>query len=269
MSSLLRRNTAEKLKLLRVGPASKTQVCSMVTEGGDRDIRKEFSDILTEVGKLKNYQLNLHINKDVKPVAKTVRRLPFGLRDKVAQKLDELLDMDIIEEVPNTPTTWVSPLVTTKPDGDIRVCVDMRRANEEIVCKRHPIPTTEEILFNLNGSTVFGKIHLKWGFHQIELKENSQEITTFTTHQGLYCYKHLMFGISSAPEKYQMIMSDVIQGCNGVANITDDLIVHGADLEEHDRNLYTVLQSLRESGLSLNGEKCQFTFHKLPYLSRA
>ena len=76
---LLGRSTAEKLKVLRVGPAGKTQVCSMVTEGGDKDIRKEFSDILTGVGKLKNYQLKLHINKDVKPVAQTVRRLPFGL----------------------------------------------------------------------------------------------------------------------------------------------------------------------------------------------
>ena len=85
-------------------------------------------------------------------------RLPFGLRDKVAQKLDELLDMDIIEKVPNTPTTWVSPLVVApKPNGDIRECVDVRRANEAIVRERHPIPTIGEILYDLNGSTVFSK----------------------------------------------------------------------------------------------------------------
>ena len=71
--SLLRKSTAKKLKLLQVGPASKTQVCSMVMEGGDRDIRKQLSYILTVVGKLNNYQLKLHINKDVKPVAQTVQ----------------------------------------------------------------------------------------------------------------------------------------------------------------------------------------------------
>jgi len=198
-------------------------------------------------------------------VAQPVRRLPFGLRDKVDQKLDELLDKDIIDEVPNTPTTWVSPLVVApKPDEDIRVCIDMRRANEAIVRERHPIPTIEEILYDLNRATVFSKLDLKWGFHQVELEEESREITTFVTHRGLYRYKRLMFGISSAPEKHQKIISDVIQGCTrGVANIADDLIVHGADLEEHDRNLHAVLQRLRESGLALNGEKCQFRLHKL------
>ena len=153
--------------------------------------------------------------------------------------------MDITEEVINTPTTWVSPLIVApKPDGDIRVCVDMRRANEAIVRERHPIPTIEEILYDLNGSTVLSKIDLKWGFHLIEPEESSREITTFTTHRGLYRYKRLMFGISSAPEKYQKVISDVIQGCNGVGNIADDLIVYGADLEEHDRNLYIVLERL-------------------------
>ena len=73
-------------------------------------------------------------------------------------------------------------------------------------------------------------------------------------------YKTLMFGISSAAEKYQKVISDVIRSCSGVVNIADDLIVHGSDLAEHDWNLHAVLQRLRESGLSLNGEKCRLTF---------
>ena len=148
---LLGRNTAEKLNVLRVGPVSGVHVSSVMTEGSDTDIREGYADILTGVGKLKDYQLKLHLNKDVKPVAQPVRRLPFGLREKVDKKLDELLSKDIIEEVPrNTPTEWVSPLVVVpKPDGDIRVCVDMRKANEAIIRERHPIPTIEEVLYDL------------------------------------------------------------------------------------------------------------------------
>ena len=181
---LLGRNTAEKLKVLRVGPVSGVHVSSVMTEGSDTDIRKGYADILTGVGKLKDYQFKLHLNKDVKPVAQPVRRLPFGLREKVDKKLDELLSKDIIEEVPpNTPTEWVSPLVVvSKPDEDIRVCVDMRRANEAIIRERHPIPTIEEVLYDLNGATVFSKLDLKWGFHQIELEEQSRDVTTFVTH---------------------------------------------------------------------------------------
>ena len=106
------------------------------------------------------------------PVAQPVRRLPFGLRNKVEQKLDELLDKDIIKEVAHKPTEWVSPLVVVpKADGDIRICVDIRRANSAIERERHPIPTIEEVLYDLNGLTVFSKLHLKWGFYQVELDE--------------------------------------------------------------------------------------------------
>ena len=263
---LLGKSTAEKLKVLHVGPFYGAQVCSIATEGSDTDIRKEYADTFVGVEKLKNYQLKLHINKDVKPVAQGVRRLPFGLRGKVDEKLDDLLAKDIIEEVPNSPTEWVSPLVVVpKPDGDVRVCIDMRKANEAIARGRHPIPTIEEILYDLNGATIFSKLDLKWGFHQIELEEQSRDITTFVTHRGLYRYKRLMFGITSAPEKYQKIISDVIRGFNGVANIADDLIVYGCDLQEHDRNLHAVLQRLSDSGMTLNGDKCQSRLPKFTF----
>ena len=77
-------------------------------------------------------------------------------------------------------------MVVPKGDGDIRVCVDMRRANEAIIRERLPIPTVEELLNDLNGSTVFSKIDLKWGFHQILLSDDSRHISTFVTHRGLY-----------------------------------------------------------------------------------
>ena len=85
---------------------------------------------------------NRNVDETVQPVAQPMRRLPFGLRDKVDEKLDELLEKGIIEDVPSSPTTWLSPLVVVgKPDGDIRICVDMRRANEAVVREIHPIPT--------------------------------------------------------------------------------------------------------------------------------
>ena len=112
------------------------------------------------------------------------------------------MEKDIIEEVSSRPTEWGSPLVVVpKSDGDIR-----------IVRERHPIPTIEEVLYDLNGSTIFSKLDLKWGFHQIKLEAESREITTFITHRGLYRYKRLMFGIASAREKYQKIVKDSLSG---------------------------------------------------------
>ena len=126
------------------------------------------------------------------------------------------------------PTPWVSLIcVVPKCDGDIRLCVDMRQANEAVVRERHLIPTVDEVLQNMNESDVFSKLDLKWGYHQIELENKSRDITTFATHMGLFRYKRLMFGITSAPELYQHIIQQILQGCDGAYNISDDVIVHG------------------------------------------
>ena len=160
--TLLGPETAEILDLLHVGPL---QANSVVSEHSEGDIRGKYQDLFTGIGLLKDYELKLHVDESVRPVAQSVRRIPFGLREKVDKKLDELLETDIIEGVPEGPSGWISPLVVVpKGDRDVRVCVDMRRANEAIVREGHPIPTEEELLHNLNGSTVFSTVDLKWGF---------------------------------------------------------------------------------------------------------
>ena len=84
--------------------------------------------------------------------------------------------------------------------GDSRLCVDMRQANRAIVRERHPITTVDDVLVEMNNSTVFSKIDLNMGFHQIVLSKESRQITTFITHKGLYCYKRLGFRINAALE---------------------------------------------------------------------
>ena len=90
-----------------------TGVYSITSKGTDADVREQFPEVFSGIGKLADFhdQLKLHVNRDVKPVAQPIRRLPFGLRDKVDEKLDELFEKDIIEEVSSRSTLWVSPLV--------------------------------------------------------------------------------------------------------------------------------------------------------------
>ncbi len=86
------------------------------------------------IGKLKGYQLKLHVDPSVTPVVQKKHRVPFFLKDKVTVKVNELLQKDVIEKV-EWPTALVSLVVVAAPkaSGDIRLCVDMRRANEAIV----------------------------------------------------------------------------------------------------------------------------------------
>lgn len=89
------------------------------------------------VGKLKDFELKLHVNPDVPPVAQMLRRVPFALREKMKAKIYELLESNIIERVEGL-TTWGSAVVIApKPSGEIRHCVDMRRANEATAANTH------------------------------------------------------------------------------------------------------------------------------------
>ena len=82
-----------------------------------------------------------------------------------------------------------------------------------------------------------GFVSREWLAAKGLLDERTRKITTFVTHRGLYRYKRLMFGVTSAPEKYQKIVADVLHGCEGVANLADDLIEHGCGIKEHDRSM--------------------------------
>ena len=195
-----------------------------------------------------------------------MRRIPFSRRAKVNEKLEELLKLDVIEKVEG-PTSWVNPLVVVeKPNGDIRICLDMRQANQAIVREKHPVPTVEETLQEVSYAKVFSKLDLNMAFHQIELHPDSRDITTFAAPNGLYRYKRLLFGINMATEKFQQIVWQVIKDCPGAYNLHDDLRVVGANEKEHEENLERVMTKLQDNGITLNYDKCEIGVPSMTYM---
>ena len=211
-ATLLGRDASGLLGVLRVGipvnncdvkPDSSSANAPQVNRKAS--LRARFPQVFQGLGKLRGYQLKLHIDETVRPVAQPVRRTPFSRREKVTEKLDELMKLDVIEKVEG-PTSWVNPLVVVeKPNGDIRICLDMRQANLAIVREKHPVPTVEETLQEVSNAKVFSKLDLNMAFHQIELHPDSRDITTFAVPNGLYRYKRLLFGVNMATEKFQKL----------------------------------------------------------------
>eukprot|EP00112_Aurelia_sp_Birch-Aquarium-sp1_P023841 Seg7278.1 transcript_id=Seg7278.1/GoldUCD/mRNA.D3Y31 product="putative protein K02A2.6" protein_id=Seg7278.1/GoldUCD/D3Y31 len=258
---LLSSQAAKSLGLLRVGPEVCFAGCRM------EDVVQKFPTVFTGVGKLADYKLKLHIDPNVVPVAQKPRRIPYPLKDRVLKEILELQNLDIIEKVTG-PTSWVSPAVfAPKPNkDDIRICVDMRCANQAILREKLPMPTVDDVLEEMNGSSVFSKLDLKLGFHQVELDEGSKVITTFAVGDSLYRYKRLSFGISSAPEKYHNIIRRGIYDIPGVTSIADDIVVHGKSLEEHDRSLYLLMKRLEEKQLTVNQDKCNIGMDEIQFM---
>ena len=128
------------------------------------------------------------------------------MKKQFETEIQKLLDQDFIEPV-NFSSEWVSPLVfVPKKNGNVPMCVDMRKTNTAIIRNYYPIPTLDEILYDVNGAKIFNKLDLAQGYHQIVLDEKARYITIFSTPQVLSRYKRLIFGTKNAFEDFEKIV---------------------------------------------------------------
>ena len=227
--------------------------------------KKEYPELWQGLGMCKN-AYTVRLKDDAKPFSiATPRRLPLPMKQKVEDELKSLQEKDIIRPV-TTPTDWCAPIVAVpKPSGKIRLCVDYTKLNESVRRENFPLPTTDELLAQLDGATVFTKLDCNQGFHQIPLSVESQELTTFITPFGRFCYQRLPFGISSGPEIFHREMTHILAGIQGVICDIDDILVGGRGQKEHDERLREVLKRLKQAGLTLN-EKCEFSTDQVKFL---
>ena len=254
-TSLLGYATATELGILQIANAVSAK----------KNVFRKYSSLFTGLGKMKTVQIKLHIDENVKPIHQQHRRIPFHQRKNLEDCLESLLQQDIIEPAIG-PTPWVSPVVLVpKTKGGVRLCVDMREANKAISRERHVMPTLDEVIHDLNGATIFSKLDLNQGYHQLCLHPESRHITTFSTHVGLFRYKRLSFGINAAAEKFQYVIATAINDIPNVKNISDDIVIFGKNVEEHDKALHAVLNRFQELNLTLRKDKCQFYMPRIEF----
>lgn len=221
--SLLGDKTSKELGILKVG----LDVYPVTSE------TKPFS-------KIKDVQVQIHMDPSIKPVFQPIRRVPIPLEDAVNRKLEQLLIKDIIEEKQG-PASWVSPLVVVgKNNGEPRICLDLRRVNEAVLRERHPMPVVDEYLARLGKGRYWSKLDVKDAFLQVELAPESRDVTVFITNKGLFRFKRLPFGLVTAPELFQKVMDQILAGCEGTSWYLDDVIIEGSTREEHDERLEKV-----------------------------
>ena len=196
----------------------------------------------------------------------TPRRVPLPLREKVSEELRKMEKMGVISKV-DVPTPWCAGMVVAhKKSGAVRICVDLKPLNQSVLREVHPLPKVDETLAQLSGAKVFSKLDANSGFWQIPLAPSSRFLTTFITPFGRYCFNKLPFGISSAPEHFQKRMSTILGGLPGVLCQMDDILVFGRNTAEHNQRVEAVLKRIRDAGVTLNKDKCEFGKSRLSFL---
>ena len=258
----------DKLKrnLLGLPTITALNLAARIETTTQEDIPKQFPKVFQGLGNL-GEEFTIKLKPEATPYALyTPRRVALPLLPKVEEELKRMESMGVISRI-DEPTPWCAGMVVVpKANGKIRICVDLKPLNENVMREVHPLPTVDETLARLTGAKVFSKLDANSGFWQIPLAKSSRLLTTFITPSGRYHFNKLPFGISSAPEHFQRRMLAILSGLNGVVCQMDDVLVFGRDQAEHDTRLKAVLKRIASAGATLNPEKCEFSRRKLTFL---
>jgi len=201
------------------------------------------------------------------PVLVKPYRQPKHFEEKLDDIIKHFAENDIIEKC---SSPWNFPLVCVwkKEKQDIRVCVDFRQLNKITVRPAFPMPNVDDMLNTLNGAKYFSTIDLGNAYHQVELEDESKIKTAFSTKYGQYCFKRMPFGIAAAPATFQELMVKVLGDLNWKEAVVylDDILIFAKDKKEHLQRVNNVFEKIKQSGLRINPEKCQFLVEKTKFL---
>ena len=170
-----------------------------------------------------------------------------------------------------TPSSAPIPslvLFATKPNGTLRFCIDCPRLNPMTEKDRYPLPHIDEVLRLVLGSKILSKIDIHQAFHGVEIEEKSRPLTTFRTTFGAWQWNIMPCGFSNASSTWQRVINDTLfEGLGSFCcAYVDDIIIWSPSVEQHCQDVRTVLQRLRDEGLSINVEKYEFDTEETPYL---
>ena len=173
--------------------------------------------------------------------------------------LTDLLDKGFIR-VSNSPAA-APVLFVRKPGGGLRFCVDYRGLNKITRKDRYPLPLIHETLRNIGNAKWFTKLDVIAAFHKIRIEEGSEWMTAFRTRYGLYEWLVTPFGLANAPSTFQKYINWALRDfldefCS--AYIDDILIYTDGTQVEHREHVRKVFSRLRDSGLQIDIDKCEF-----------
>ena len=151
---------------------------------GERSVEQLFPQLFTGLGKIEQ-EYTIKLREGAKPFSlNTPRRVPIPLMQQVRNELDRMERLGVISQVED-PTEWCAGMVVVpKANGQVRICVDLTKLNENVCRERHQLPAVEQTLAQIAGAQVFTKLDANSGFWQIPLSEESALLTSFITPYG-------------------------------------------------------------------------------------
>ena len=185
---------------------------------------------------------------------------------EVRKWIDENLSKSFIRA---SSSSAVSPILfVKKKDGSLRLCVAYWALNDITVKDRTPLPRIEKTLNQICSCKYFIRLDLRACFNQIHIKEGDEWKTTFRTCYDLFEFLVMPFGFTNALATTQSFINDTLCEYLNIFCICyiDDIFIYSRTLKEHKEQVHMVLQKLKEAGLFIKPEKCEFSVNKTTFL---
>ncbi|GKC99024.1 putative reverse transcriptase domain-containing protein [Tanacetum coccineum] len=204
----------------------------------------------------------------------TVRDFPKVFPEELAPselqalstQLQEFFDKGFIR--PSSSPWGASVLFVKKKDGSFRMCIDYRKLNKLTVKNRYPLPRIDYLFDQLQGSSVYSKIDLRSGYHQLRVRDEDILKTAFKTRYGHYEFQVMPFGLTNTPAVFMDLMNRVCKPYldKFVIVFIDDILIYSKSEEEHAEHLKLILELLKKEELYAKFSKCEFWLLKVQFL---
>jgi hypothetical protein len=200
------------------------------------------------------------------PISKRPYRMPVNELAKLKKQIVELQLKGFIRP---SSSPWGAPMLfIEKKDGTQWMCVNYPSLNEVTIKNNYPLPWIEDLSNQMKGASVFSKIDLRSGYHQLKIRESDIPKIAFHTRYGLYEYTMMSFGLTNAPAYFMYLMNKVFMEYLDKFMIVfvDDILIFSKTEEEHETHLRLVLEKLRAHQLYAKFSKWEFWLSEVAFL---
>ncbi|GJR22710.1 putative reverse transcriptase domain-containing protein [Tanacetum coccineum] len=231
-----------------------------------REFPKVFPEDLPGLLPIRQVEFQINLIPGATPVACAPYRLARLEMQELSNQLQELSDRGFIR--PST-SPWGAPvLFVKKKDGSFRMCIDYRELNKLTIKNRYPLPRIDDLFDQLQGSSVYSKIDLRSGYHQLRVRDENIPKNAFRTRYEHYDFQVMPFGLTSACAVFIDLMNRVCKPYldKFVIVFIDDILIYSHNEEEHVNHLRIILELLKKEKLYAKFSKCDFWIRIVQFL---